>query len=252
VTTRVLPYKDALAAGALAFFGDKYGDEVRMVTMGPSRELCGGTHVGATGQVGLVTFASEGSVASGVRRVEALAGASAVRRVRRLREEIQSVAELLRTSPEEATRKIEDLFDDLKRLRRRVEELEKAAAGGAAGDLEASARQVAGHRLLAGKVPVETRDALRDLADQLRASAPSTVVVLAAEVDGKVALAAAVSDDVVKAGRLKAGDLVGRVAKLVGGGGGGKPHLATAGGKDAGKLAEAIAAVPEVLREMLS
>jgi alanyl-tRNA synthetase len=252
VSTRVLPYKEAIEAGALAFFGDKYGDEVRMVAMGPSRELCGGTHVGATGQVWLVTFASEGSVASGVRRVEALAAASAVRRVRRLREESQSIADLLRTNPEETTRKIEDIQGDLKRLRRRVEELEKAAAGSAAGDLEAGAQEVAGHRVLAGQVPVETRDALRDLADELRSSGPATVVVLAAEVEGKVALAAAVSDDVVKAGRLKAGDLVGRVAKLVGGGGGGKPHLATAGGKDAGKLAEAIAAVPDVVREMLS
>jgi alanyl-tRNA synthetase len=150
-----------------------------------------------------------------------------------------------------AERRLAGLTEEARRLRRRVEELEREAASGAGGELASSAREVAGHRLVSGVVPAQTRDALRDLADELRQSGPATVVVLGAEIDGKVALAAAVSDDVVKGGKLKAGDLVGRVARIAGGGGGGKPHLATAGGRDPAKLAEALAAAPAVLTEIL-
>ncbi|MGQ0720858.1 MAG: alanine--tRNA ligase, partial [Candidatus Eiseniibacteriota bacterium] len=252
VTAEELPYRQAVEKGALAFFGDKYGDVVRMVTMGPSRELCGGTHVRATGELGLVTLVSESSVAAGVRRVTALAGTASLRSVRALRAELAAVARVLRATPEDSSRKIEELQNDLKRLRRRVEELEGVLAGGAADSLAASAKQVAGHRVIAGRAPVETRDALRDLGDKLRGSGPATVVVLGAEMEGKVALVAAVSDDVVKAGRLKAGDLVGKVAALAGGGGGGKPHLATAGAKDPAKLADALEAVPRMVAELLS
>jgi alanyl-tRNA synthetase len=252
VTAEELPYRQAVEKGALAFFGDKYGDVVRMVTMGPSRELCGGTHVRATGELGLVTLVSEGSVAAGVRRVTALAGTASLRSVRTLRAELAAVARALKATPEDSLRKLEDLQNDLKRLRRRVEELENLLAGGAADSLAAAATQVAGHRVIAGRAPVETRDALRDLGDKLRASGPATVVVLGAEMEGKVALVAAVSDDVVQAGRLKAGDLVGKVAALAGGGGGGKPHLATAGAKDPAKLADALEAVPRMVAELLS
>jgi alanyl-tRNA synthetase len=184
--------------------------------------------------------------------VEALAGLAALETVRSLRQQVQAMAALLKTNPEESVRKLEDLQEDLKRLRRRVEELERSAAGNAADGLAASAQQVLGHRVIAGRAPVETRDALRDLGDQLRSSGPATVVVLGAEMDGKVALVAAVSDDVVKAGKLRAGDLVGRVASIAGGGGGGKPHLATAGAKDPAKLGEALDAVPAVVAEMLA
>jgi alanyl-tRNA synthetase len=252
VTAEQLPYRQAIEKGALAFFGDKYGDVVRMVTMGPSRELCGGTHVRATGELGLVTLVSEGSVAAGVRRITALAGKASLRSVRALRGELAAVARALKATPEDSVRKIEDLQNDLKRLRRRVEELEGALAGGAADSLAAAARQVSGHRVIAGRAPVETRDALRDLGDRLRGTGPATVVVLGAEMEGKVALVAAVSDDVVKAGRLKAGDLVGRVAQLAGGGGGGKAHLATAGAKDPAKLEDALEAVPRMVAELLS
>jgi alanyl-tRNA synthetase len=252
VATDVLPYAEALRRGALAFFGDKYGDVVRMVTMGPSRELCGGTHVRATGDVGLFTFASEGSVASGVRRIEAFAGPSAVAHARRARELLEHIAGSLRTGPDDALEKVRELQEETKRLRRRIEELERQAAGDAAGELSGTARQVAGHRLISGRAPVASHDALRDLGDRLRASGPSTVVVLGAEIEGKVALLAALSDDVVQAGRLAAGDLVGKVAKVAGGGGGGKRHLATAGAKDPGRLDAALAAAPEIVAEALA
>ena len=250
IETRELSYDDAIAAGALAFFGDKYDDMVRMVSMGPSKELCGGTHAGLTGDLGLVTFVSEGSVASGVRRVEVFAGTQALTQLQQTRDRLAQVAALLKTSPEEAEAKLVDLQNETKRLRRRIEELESEAASSAAGDLSGSAVEVAGHRLICGPVPVESRDALRDLGDSLRSSGEATVVVLGTEMDGKVALVAAVSDDVVKGGKVKAGDLVGRVARVAGGGGGGKPHLATAGGKDPELLPAALAAVPEILAEL--
>jgi alanyl-tRNA synthetase len=137
-------------------------------------------------------------------------------------------------------------------LEKRIEELEREAARGAGASLASGAIDVRGMRVVAGRAPVDSRDALRDLADEIRLSAPKTVVVLGALVDDKVALAAAVSDDVVKSGKLKAGDLVGHVARIVGGGGGGKPHLATAGGKDPEKLDEALAAVPSIVSNALS
>jgi alanyl-tRNA synthetase len=252
VSAESMPYADAIEAGALAFFGDKYGDEVRMVSMGPSKELCGGTHVVATGDVGLFTFSSEGSVASGVRRIEAFAGPAAIAHARRARESLERIAEALKTGPEDALEKLADLQEETKRLRKRIEELERQAAGDAAGELSGAAQDVAGHRLIAGRVPAASRDALRDLGDRLRASGPSTVVVLGTEIEGKVALLAALSDDVVKTGRLKAGDLVGKVAKVAGGGGGGKPHLATAGAKDPAKLDAALAAAAEIVAEALS
>jgi alanyl-tRNA synthetase len=251
VVVAVLPYRKAIEQGALAFFGDKYGDEVRMVTMGPSKELCGGTHVGSTGDLGLFTFSSEGSVASGVRRIEAFAGPRAVEHLRKTQEQLARVAQLLKAGPNEVVGKIAELQEETRRLKRRVEELERETAKGAADSLASSAVEIAGHRLIVGAAPVESREALRELGDSLRASGTPTVVVLAAEMEGKVVLVAAVSDDVVKGGRLRAGDLVGRVARVAGGGGGGKPHLATAGAKDPARLPEALEAVPEIVREIL-
>jgi alanyl-tRNA synthetase len=251
VTTEILPLAQARAKGALAFFGDKYGEIVRVVSMGPSVELCGGTHLASTGEVGFFTFGSEGSVASGVRRIEAFAGSFAQGHARQARQRLIEIAAALRTSPEEALQKVRDLQDESARLKKKIEELEKRSAQGAAGSLADSAQNVHGHRAIVGKAPVETRDALRDLGDSLRATGPSTVVVLGAELEGKLAFVAAVSDDVVKKGKIQAGDLVGKVAKIAGGGGGGKPHLATAGAKDVGKLDEALNAVPGILAEIL-
>jgi alanyl-tRNA synthetase len=252
VVTEVLPYKTAIERGALAFFGDKYGDEVRMVTMGPSKELCGGTHVVRTGNLGFFTFSHEGSVASGVRRIEALAGIPAESKLRDLRERLESVASVLRSGPDDVAEKLLDLTEEVKRLKRKIAELERESASAARASLASSAKNVAGHRVIVGAPNVDTREALRELGDLLRASGKATVVVLGAEMEGKVALVAAVSDDVVKKGILRAGDLVGRVAKVAGGGGGGSPHLATAGAKDPSKLSEALEAVPSIVGEILS
>ncbi len=251
VVVETMPLEKARSSGALMFFGDKYGEIVRVVTMGPSKELCGGTHVAATGHLGYFSFGAEGSVASGVRRIEAYASSAALDHARLVRARLDALAGALKASPEEALERVTDLQAEAARLRRRVDELEREAAKDAGAALAGAARSVAGHRVIAGRAPAPSRDALRDLADALRASAPSTVVVLGVELEGKVALAAAVSDDVVKGGKLKAGDLVGKVAAIAGGGGGGKPHLATAGGKDPAKLDEALAAVPKIVAELL-
>jgi len=251
VTAESMALAKAKAKGALAFFGDKYGEIVRVVSMGPSKELCGGTHLISTGEVGFFTFGSEGSVASGVRRIEAFAGSFALGHARMARGRLSEIAALLRTSPDDALQKVRDLQEESARLKKKIEELERRQAKDAAGALGESAQEVRGHRAIVGRAPVETRDALRDLGDALRASGPSTVVVLGAALEGKLAFVAAVSDDVVKAGKIQAGDLVGRVAKIAGGGGGGKPHLATAGAKDVDKLDEALGAVPGILAEIL-
>jgi alanyl-tRNA synthetase len=208
--------------------------------------------VRATGELGYFTVGGEGSVASGVRRVEAFAGPAALAQARSARSRLAEIAARLKSSPEEAVEKLDDVLRRQVRLEKRIEELEREAARGAGASLAGRAIEVRGHRVIAGRAPVESRDALRDLADEIRSSAAKTVVVLGAIVEGKVALAAAVSDDVVKSGALKAGDLVGKVAAIVGGGGGGKPHLATAGGKDPAKLDEAIAAVPSIVQDALS
>ncbi len=252
VLVETMPLAKAKEAGALAFFGDKYGDIVRVVTMGPSKELCGGTHLAATGEMGLFALSGEGSVASGVRRVEAFAGPAALAHARAARERLALIAARLKSSPEETVEKVDEILRRQARLEKRIEELEREAARGAGASLANQAVEVRGMRVVAGRAPVDSRDQLRDLADEIRLSAPKTVVVLGAVVEDKVALAAALSDDVVKSGKLKAGDLVGHVARIVGGGGGGKPHLATAGGKDPAKLDEALASVPSIVSNALS
>ncbi|MDP6461192.1 MAG: alanine--tRNA ligase, partial [Gemmatimonadota bacterium] len=252
VSTEETDPDSARAAGALAFFGEKYGDTVRVVGMGPSRELCGGTHVASTGDLGYCALVAEGSVASGVRRVEAFAGSPAVVAAWRARAELERIAGVLRTAPADVLARLGDLQEETRNLKARIEELERDAAGSVADRLVAAAVEASGTRVVAGVAPISERGALRDLADEIRLSAERTVVVLGATLDEKVALAAAVSDDLVKEGRIKAGDLVGRVAELVGGGGGGKPHLATAGGRDVAGLPGALEEVPGIVEALMS
>src|SRR5262249_43867805 len=162
------------------------------------------------------------------------------------RARLDRVAELLKVAPESVAERVEELTEEAKRFRRKVEELTRAAASSQAGEMASKAVDVDGHRLVVARAPGGSRGARRDLGDSMR-GVPRTVVVLGAVLEGKVALVAAVSDDVVKGGRLSAGDLVGRVARVMGGGGGGKPHLATAGAKEVEKLDEALGSVPAIV-----
>jgi alanyl-tRNA synthetase len=248
-------YREALAAGAMALFGEKYGDEVRTVAVpGVSLELCGGCHVANTGEIGLFLVTSERGVASGVRRVEAVSGEEAYRRVRREREQLDAVAAQAGVPAERAAGEVAALRGQLKEAekelsRLRVQMVSGAAAGGAADD---GAVEVDGVKVLTREVPAAPNNELRNMADVLRGKLGSGVVVIGTrdEAEGKVTLLAAVTDDLV--GRVKAGALVKELAPLVGGGGGGRPDFAQAGGREPANLPAALAAVPEAVRAQLA
>ena len=240
-----MAFDDAVAAGALAFFGDKYGDEVRVLQMGEfSVELCGGTHVSRTGDIGLFKISAESAVGAGVRRIEAVTGRVALDQVRAREEEIRRLSALLKTDERELGPRIEKLLAQQKELERKVESAEAKLASGASRNLMDDVQEVDGVSVLVQRVDGGAK-VLRGLADQLRDKLGSGVVVLGG-VDGKkVVLLAAVTADLTD--RIQAGNIIREIAPIVGGGGGGRPDFAQAGGKDPAKLDEALARVPEIL-----
>jgi alanyl-tRNA synthetase len=246
VTVEEMPYDDAVKAGALAFFGDKYGDRVTVVRMGDfSTELCGGTHVRRTGDIGVFKIDAESGVAAGVRRLEAVTGAGALDEIRRHEALLGDIALLLKAGEQEAKGKLEKLLQQSRELERRVQELQSKLAGGATRDVMADARQVNGITILATKVDGLDDKGLRDMADRLRDRIKSGIVVLAAAQGDKAMLLAAVTKDLV--GTYHAGNIIKQLAPIVGGGGGGRPDFAQAGGKDPTKLDAAIAAAYELV-----
>ncbi|MEN8183363.1 MAG: alanine--tRNA ligase [Myxococcota bacterium] len=231
-------YPEALAAGAVAMFGEKYGDEVRVISFGDfSKELCGGTHAATTGEVGLLKVVAEGGVASGVRRVEALSGRDALERWRSQERTLERTAHLLRSPVSELTTRIEKLLDERRTLERDLEALRAGQRREASGDLVTRAREVGGHRVLATRVEGVEGKQLRAMVDDLRARLGSGIVLLAAPREGGVSLALGVTPDLVK--RFPAGRLIREVAAVVGGKGGGRPDFAQAGGNDPSRLEEA-------------
>jgi alanyl-tRNA synthetase len=243
VTTELTDQKSARDRGAMMLFGEKYPDTVRMVTMGDfSVELCGGTHVANTGQVGVCRVVSEEPVAKGVRRVVACTGQKALARIRETESLLTSVAQTLKVSqPAEAPHRIAQLQDEIRELKQQLAKYTQASVADSVQSLLRDAESVGGATVICRKLDNVDRDALRAYADQLRAKGGSVALLLAAEIDGKVALLAAVSKDLVQQG-VKAGDCIRDAAKAVGGGGGGRPDLAEAGGKDAARIPEALAA----------
>ena len=240
--TRVMPYEDAITAGAIGLFGEKYESEVRVLSIGErSTELCGGTHVTRTGDIGLFKLLAESGVASGVRRIEAVTGQGALDAVAADEQRLKKVAQLVRGTREDVAEKVEALLERSRRLEKEVEQLKSKLASGQGGDLSAQAVDVAGIKLLAARIDGADAKSLRGVVDGLKAKLGSSVLVLAAVEDGKVALVAGVSADLT--GRIKAGDLVGHVAAQIGGKGGGRPDFAQAGGTDPDKLAGALAGV---------
>ncbi len=235
---RELPYKEAIEAGAIAIFEEKYGDKVRVVSFGDvSTELCGGTHAGATGDIGVLKIVSETGIAAGVRRVEALTGLSALSYLRDQETGLREIGELLRVPANEAAARVEKLLEERKALERTIAELRSEQRGATSADLLDDAREVNGIRVLAAKVEGASGKELRGMVDDLRARLGSGVVLLAAESDGRASLALGVTPDLTE--RLRAGDLVREVAQVLGGKGGGRPDFAQAGGPDAAKLGEA-------------
>jgi len=244
-----LALDDARKTGAMMIFGEKYGDVVRVVRLGPSKELCGGTHVRRTGDIAFFKIASEESIAAGVRRIVAHTGPRAVELAQRTDDELRRAAALLRTGAFEVAAKIEAAQRRVKELERALEEAKGKVAAAQSGDLVTQARPVGDARLLAAKVQGDGKT-LRELADKLRDKLGRGVIALAAEQDGKAILLVAVTKDLV--GKVKAGDLVREAAKLVGGSGGGKPDLAQAGGADPAGIERALARVEELTAAALA
>ena len=255
VRTEVRSTEEAIASGAMALFGEKYGDRVRVVSVpGVSVELCGGTHVRATGDIGPFVITEESGVAAGVRRIEALTGEGALAWVQRQRAALGSVVGALNATPEQAADAIQRLQSDVRRLSREVEQLKlKAALGGggrsAAGGTDEAPQDVAGVKLIARRVEGLEKGGLRGLSDSLRDRLGSGVVVIASENDGRVSLVVSVTKDLTS--RVQAGRLVKELAPIVGGGGGGRPDFAEAGGKDPSRIAELLASAPRVLASQL-
>ena len=255
VQTEVRSTDEAIASGAMALFGEKYGDRVRVVSVpGVSMELCGGTHVRATGEIGLFVITEEGGVAAGVRRIEALTGEGAIGWAQQQRTQLTSVLQGLNTTAEQAPEAIQRLQADTRRLAREVDQLKLKLAlgggeksGGQGNDQDMQV--VAGVKLIARRVEGLEKAALRQLSDSLRNRVGSGVVILASQTDGKVSLVIAVSKDLTD--RVQAGRLVKELAPIVGGGGGGRSDFAEAGGKDASRIADLLKAAPRVLESQL-
>jgi alanyl-tRNA synthetase len=245
--------EEAIADGAMALFGEKYGDRVRVVSVpGFSMELCGGTHVRATGDIGFFVIVAESGVAAGVRRVEALTGDGAVRWVQQQRATLAAVLDALRTSEDQAVAVIERLQGDVKRLTREVSQAKSRLAmggGSAAAPPSETAVDVAGVKLARRKVADLDKDALRSLADSLKAQIKSGVVVIASATDSKVQIVVAVTPDLTA--RIQAGQVVKEIAPIVGGGGGGRPDFAEAGGRHPEKIDEMLDASAQVVARLL-
>ena len=242
----------AKAMGAQALFGEKYEDQVRVVRIGEfSLELCGGTHVRSTGEIGAFDLLSESGIAAGVRRSEALTGAGAERVAQQRRQVLADLGSRLNAAPEELADKIEALLGRNRQLERSLDELRRRVAALDTSDLSNGAREVEGVRVVARRTEAEDVPSLRAMADGLRESLGSGVGVLGADIGGKVSFIAVVTDDLIKGRGLKAGDIVRGVAQLAGGSGGGKPHLAQAGGRDPGKLDEALEQVAGIVEQQL-
>jgi alanyl-tRNA synthetase len=237
---------DVLALGAMAFFSEKYGDVVRVVQMGPSIELCGGTHVRTTGQIGTFRFSGQSGVAAGVRRIEALTGGGALRAVRELEQRLSTLAEALKAQPEHLVRRVEQLLEERGRLEARLAEAARASGGFAvAGDVST----VGGVELTVADTMSEDKAELGRIADSFREGRRKAVLVLFSSA-GRGSIHVTLTDDLVSAGR-KAGDLVNRIAALSGGKGGGRPHFASAGAGDPERLPAARAATPELVTAWL-
>lgn len=253
---RDVPLAEAKERGAMALFGEKYGERVRVITFDPevSVELCGGTHVASTGEVGLFKLVSEGSVASGVRRVEAVAGEAALEWLQGELDELETARSKFNQLPSGLGPALDDLQQNVKVLEDELASLRAEQAAAGLDQFLADATDVDGARVATGTVPGADMDTLRDLAETARERLGQGGVAVfgsADEAEGKAYLAASVTDDLVKRG-VQAGKLVGALAKRVGGGGGGRPHLATAGGRNPAGLADALAAAPDEVRQVLS
>ncbi|NCQ18739.1 MAG: alanine--tRNA ligase, partial [Ignavibacteria bacterium] len=235
---RNIPFDEAKKMGALMFFGDKYGDKVNVVQFGDfSMEFCGGTHVKNSSQIGLFKILSESSIASGVRRIEAVTGAGVEKFILEREARIQK-----------SEVRINELIEEKKKLEKELAELKLKGKLGGIDSIVSNPTDAGRIKIFKGKVAATNMDELKSFGDELRSKIKSGIGLLASELEGKVGLVCVVSDDLLKEKKFSAGKIVGEVAKILGGAGGGRPHLATAGGKDVTKIDEALKQVDEIVR----
>jgi alanyl-tRNA synthetase len=246
---KVMPLADAQKTGAMMLFGEKYGDEVRVLTIGSSRELCGGTHVSRTGDIGLFKVVSEGGVAAGVRRIEAVCGDVAISYVDTQQATLAEVTAALKAQPQEVAQKVVQTVEHLRALEKELAKLKSKLASSQGDDLAAQAVEVKGIKVLAATLEGADVPALRETMDKLKDKLKSAAIVLAAVADGKVSLIAGVTADMT--GKLKAGELVNFVAQQVGGKGGGRPDMAQAGGTQPEHLPAALAGIKAWVEQRL-
>jgi alanyl-tRNA synthetase len=250
VNTEIMELDQALNTGAMALFGEKYGDKVRVVEVpGFSKELCGGTHVRRTGDIGLCKVIHEASISAGVRRIEAITGAGALERFQKTTNALNRVAQAVHASEEELVDQVEKLLQEQRSLEKQLEDLKMRVAQAQAGSLEPQARDIKGAKVLAARIDGMDRAQMRALVDSLRNKWKTAVVVLAAASDGNISIVSGVTKDLTS--KVHAGKLVGAVAQAVGGKGGGRPDMAEGGGKDASALPSALAAVYSKVEAML-
>ncbi len=239
VVTTIMDLKSAMKSGAVALFGEKYQENVRVIEVpGFSKELCGGTHVPATGSIGLFKIISEGGIAAGIRRIEALTGPAAFERFRSGDRILDNIYEDYKVSRDEIDAFIHKLQGNIRELQRQNQELKARSARSNITDILSSAREIRGIKVVSARVPSIDRAGLRNLADELKRKIGSGIVILGTDQEGKAALVVMVTEDISR--KVPAGQIIKKIAPLVNGGGGGKPELAEAGGKDSAKLADAI------------
>ena len=247
VVTNVMSIDEAKKTGAMALFGEKYGDSVRVVSVGDfSKELCGGTHVSHTGQIAAFKILSESGVAAGVRRIEAITATNVTAYYKKLEEELDNAAAIVKSSPAQLIEKLTSIMAEMKALNSEIESLKSKAAKEALGDVMDNVKEVKGVKFLAAKMSGVDMNKLRDLGDELKTKLGEGVVLLLSDSDGKVSMVAMATDGAVSAG-AHAGNLIKGIAALVGGGGGGRPNMAQAGGKNPAGIDDAIAEAGKVL-----
>jgi alanyl-tRNA synthetase len=251
VVTKLMSLEEARKTGAMALFGEKYGNEVRVVDMGGgSVELCGGTHVSSTGSIGAFKIVSESGIAAGVRRIEAITGDAVFAYYRDIENKLKAAADMLKTRPAEICERISVLLKEHKELQSEVASLKSKAAGNALGSIDDDVKELKGVKYVAKSVEGVDMNALRELGDKIKDKIGGGVVVLASAADGKVNLIAMAADDAQAKG-AHAGNLIKAIASHVGGGGGGKPGMAQAGGKNPAGIPDALAAVTGALESQL-
>jgi alanyl-tRNA synthetase len=246
---RVMDIESAKQTGAMMLFGEKYGDDVRVLDIGSSRELCGGTHVARTGDIGAFKIVSESGVAAGIRRVEATTGTGVLAYLGETEQRLEKIAQMVKAPATEADVRVAQLLDANRALEKELERLKSRLASAQGDELMNQAQEIANTRILAAKIDGLDAKSLRETADKLRDKLGSCALVLATVAEGKVSLIAAVTAD--RVGQIKAGELVNFVASQIGGKGGGKPELAMAGGNQPENLPAALAAVHDWARQAL-